>query len=119
MYTTMPALFEGSAVGNLLVVAIEPGFRSFVQLLLAQINILSFVPVYNNDAVTEEPNGKNEFGVEKTHFQNGLCNQLSEGGHADTALAAMTSIVAWSVLFPMLHLLLHTVSVFCVALCRS
>ena len=113
----MPALFQGSAVGTLLTWAIEPGFRSFVQLFLAQINIFGFVPVYHNDEVAEDPQGKNVLGVEKTQFRNQVCNRLSEGGHADSALALLSSVVAWSVLFPVMHLLLHTVSRFSFSRC--
>ena len=111
LYTTMPALFQGSAVGTLLLSGIEPGFRTFVQLFLAQINVFGFVPVYHNDEVTEDPQGENALGVEQTQFRNGLCDRLSEGGLADSALASLSSIVAWSIIFPILHLLLHTVSI--------
>ena len=108
----MPAFFQGSAVGTLLTWAVEPGFRSFVQLFLAQINVFGFVPVYHNEEVTEGPQGENALGVEQTQFRNGLCDRLSEGGLADSALALLSSIIAWSVLFPIMHLLLHTVSSF-------
>ena len=115
----MPALFQGSAVGAVLLRGVEPGFRTFVQLFLAQINVFGFVPVYHNDEVTEDPQGENALGVEQTQFRNGLCDRLSEGGHADSALALLSSIVAWSVLFPVIHLLLHTVSSFSFSRCSS
>ena len=111
----MPALFSGSVMGGIFASNIEPAFRSFVQLCMAQLNIFGFVPVFNNVEAT----GDDGDGIFETQFRSQMCDQLSMKPHlADSALAALTSAVGWILVPPVMHLILNTVSTVAVALCK-
>ena len=115
MFTTMPALFEGSLLGKALSALIEPSFRSFVQILLANVNISIFFPLYQNPSVTDDTLDDNlvNKGVifEERHAQmrSKLCDSLSNNGETDTTIAILTITAAYLLLVPIFHLLVHTV----------
>ena len=134
LFTTMPELLSGSTIGSLLSSALEPNFRSFVQLCLAQINMFGFTvrlhdvclvcvtrlyetplapphqPVFNNpEAIGEDLDDQESSGTFGSKFHSSVCDDLSAGKKADTALAWITTFVFYVALVPVLHLLLHTV----------
>ena len=107
----MPKYFEEVKLGPIAAfLPLEPIFRSVVQLFLARIDVLGFVPAYNDKSMTDDVlDDEEEFGIKRAQFRSKICDEESQGGKADTALAALASIAAWFVLFPTLHLLAHTV----------